>query len=60
VPVAFVTVVEGAPPPSEAELVEWVQGRLARFKAPKRVTVLEAMPLGGTGKISKPALRERL
>jgi fatty-acyl-CoA synthase len=60
VPAAFVTVVDGAPVPTEAELVSWVQERLARFKAPKRVTVLDAMPQGGTGKISKPALRELL
>lgn len=60
VPAAFVTLVDGAPVVGEAELIEWVQGRLARFKAPKRVTVLVAMPLGGTGKIAKPALRQLL
>ena len=60
VPAAFVTLVPGADPPADGELVEWVQGRLARFKAPRRVTVLDAMPLGGTGKVSKPALRQLL
>lgn len=60
VPAAFVTLVAGAPVVAEAELIEWVQGRLARFKAPKRVVVLDALPLGGTGKISKIALRAML
>jgi fatty-acyl-CoA synthase len=59
VPCAFVTVHAGATV-TEAELIAWVQERLARFKAPKRVVVLDALPVGGTGKISKPALRARL
>jgi fatty-acyl-CoA synthase len=62
VPAAFVTLVDGADPDAvgEDELIAWVQTRLARFKAPKRVVVLDALPLGGTGKISKPALRQLL
>jgi fatty-acyl-CoA synthase len=59
VPAAFVALREGASA-TEPELIEWVRTRLAHFKAPKRVTVLEALPTGGTGKISKPALRELL
>jgi fatty-acyl-CoA synthase len=62
VPAAFVTLVDGADPDvvGEDELIAWVQTRLARFKAPKRVVVLDALPLGGTGKVSKPALRQLL
>ncbi len=41
VPVAFVTLKEGAAA-SDAELIEHVRGRLARFKAPKRVHVRAA------------------
>ncbi len=37
-----------------------VQQRLARFNAPKRIVVLDALPIGGTGKVSKPDLRARL
>lgn len=59
VPAAFVTLRDGETA-TEAELVEWVQGRLARFKAPRKVTVLDTLPMGGTGKISKPALRDLL
>jgi fatty-acyl-CoA synthase len=59
VPAAFVALRDGEAA-TEAQLIEWVQGRLARFKAPRRVTVLDALPTGGTGKISKPALRSML
>lgn len=59
VPVAFVAFHEGATA-TEAELIEWVRGRLAHFKAPKRVVVVDALPIGGTGKVSKPALRAQL
>ncbi|MDQ3294807.1 MAG: AMP-binding protein, partial [Actinomycetota bacterium] len=60
VPAAFVSVPDGMPPPTEEELIEWVRARLARFKAPKVVRVLDELPKGGTGKIDKLALRARL
>ncbi len=41
------------------ELVEWVQGRLARFKAPKEIAFLPELPKGGTGKDRKAELRRR-
>lgn len=41
-----------------AELVEWVKGRIARYKAPKAVDFLEALPRTGSGKIQKSVLRE--
>jgi fatty-acyl-CoA synthase len=59
VPAAFVSLRAGSVV-TDAELIEWVQGRLARFKAPKQVTVLEELPKTGTGKISKPRLRDLL
>ena len=59
VPVAFVTLQDGRAT-TEAELIAWVQGRLARFKAPKQVVVLDELPKGGTGKIAKTELRARL
>jgi fatty-acyl-CoA synthase len=59
VPVAFVSLRAGGGA-TEEELIEWVRGRLARFKAPKQVTVLDDLPKTGTGKISKLLLRERL
>ncbi len=39
-------------------LVEHVRGKLARYKVPKQVTVVDAMPLSAAGKILKPELRK--
>ncbi len=59
VPAAFVAFHDGASA-TEQELIAWVHERLARFKAPKRVVVLDALPTGGTGKVSKLELRRLL
>ena len=56
VPRAFVSLVAGAVA-DEAELVAWVRGRLAAFKAPKSVVTLEDLPRVGTGKVDKQRLR---
>jgi acyl-CoA synthetase (AMP-forming)/AMP-acid ligase II len=58
VPRAYVVVRRGASV-REQELIEWVRGRLAHFKAPKRIDFLPELPKSGTGKILKTALRER-
>jgi long-chain acyl-CoA synthetase len=36
---------------------EWVRARLAKFKAPERVEVLEALPRNPNGKVVKALLR---
>jgi fatty-acyl-CoA synthase len=59
VPVAFVTAASGAAPDQE-ELREFARGRLARFKVPKRIEVVDELPKTGTGKIQKFVLRERV
>ena len=56
VPRAFVSLVLGATA-DEAMLIEWVRARLAGFKVPKSVVILDELPKGGTGKIQKQALR---
>jgi fatty-acyl-CoA synthase len=56
VPRAFVALHAGAEV-AEADLIAWVQERLARFKAPKSVVFIDDLPKGGTGKIDKQALR---
>jgi len=56
VPRAFVTLRAGASA-TPAELIAFVRDRLAHFKAPREVVVLDQMPLGGTGKIQKVVLR---
>jgi fatty-acyl-CoA synthase len=58
VPVAFVMLKPGAAC-TDAELIEHVRGRLARFKAPKRV-IFGPLPKTGTGKVQKKVLRDRL
>jgi fatty-acyl-CoA synthase len=55
VPVAFVT---GSDPDPD-ELVEFARERLARFKVPKRIEVVDELPKTGTGKIQKFRLREQ-
>ncbi|WP_062385674.1 long-chain-fatty-acid--CoA ligase [Demequina iriomotensis] len=40
-----------------AELQEWLGDRLARFKQPKDVVLVEALPRNAAGKVNKVALR---
>ena len=58
VPCAFVELKEGLRA-TEAEIVEHCRGRLAHFKAPRRV-VFGALPKTSTGKIQKYVLREQV
>jgi acyl-CoA synthetase (AMP-forming)/AMP-acid ligase II len=44
----------------EAELAAHCRERLAGFKVPKRIVVVDQLPKGGTGKILKASLREPL
>jgi len=58
VPRAFVSLVDtDDEPPTVDELIEFVRARLAHFKAPRDVIVLDDLPKGGTGKIQKQTLR---
>jgi fatty-acyl-CoA synthase len=58
VPHAYVSLVPGAAVEPD-ELVAWVRERLAGFKVPKAVTILDELPKGGTGKIQKQLLRAK-
>jgi len=44
---------------TEDELIAHMQEHLARFKVPKSVEIMEALPLSGMGKILKRDLREQ-
>jgi fatty-acyl-CoA synthase len=58
VPVAYVVL----SPPATAtpeELVEHCRGQLARFKVPKDVVLIDALPRNPSGKVLKRELRER-
>ncbi len=57
VPRAFVALRSGSDA-SPDELVAFVRARLAHFKAPKDVRIVDALPRGGTGKVLKTVLRE--
>jgi acyl-CoA synthetase (AMP-forming)/AMP-acid ligase II len=57
VPIAYVTLREAATT-TEAELIDFVRDRIARFKAPKRV-IFGDLPKTSTGKLQKNVLRER-
>ncbi|WCB95275.1 Long-chain-fatty-acid--CoA ligase [Baekduia alba] len=57
-PHAYVVLNPGADA-APAALVDHVRGRLARFKAPDVVEVLDALPTTSTGKIQKYELRAR-
>jgi fatty-acyl-CoA synthase len=59
VPVAFVTA-RGGRQIDEDELIAFARERLAGFKVPKRVVVVDELPKTGTGKIQKFALREKV
>jgi HIP---CoA ligase len=43
----------------EAALVSWCRERMANFKVPRHVEVVDAFPLNATGKVLKYRLRER-
>ncbi len=58
VPCAFVELKPGQEP-TQAELIEFCRGLLARFKVPKRI-VFGELPKTSTGKIQKFVLRERM
>jgi fatty-acyl-CoA synthase len=57
VPCAFVELKPGVTA-SEADMIEFCRGQLARFKVPKRI-VFGELPKTSTGKIQKFQLRER-
>jgi HIP---CoA ligase len=59
VPVAFVVPAPGAAPQAD-ELVAWCRERLAGYKVPRAVHVVDDLPLTTAGKVRKDELRARL
>ena len=53
---AFVVLRDGAAVTAD-ELVEHCRGQLARYKVPKEVTFLDALPRNPSGKVLKRELR---
>ncbi len=58
-PRAVVVAADPASPPTEDEIVAWCRERLASYKKPTSVIVVDALPRNATGKVVKPLLRER-
>jgi fatty-acyl-CoA synthase len=59
VPVAFVTA-RGSDVVDPEELIAFARERLARFKVPKRIVVVDELPKTATGKIQKFELRAQV
>jgi acyl-CoA synthetase (AMP-forming)/AMP-acid ligase II len=59
VPVAFV-VVDDAATVTADELLEHCRGQLAKFKVPKDVVFIDALPRNPSGKVLKRELRDRI
>ncbi len=49
----------GGAAPTEAEILAWLKSRLANFKIPKRVYLVEELPRNTMGKVQKNVLRDR-
>jgi fatty-acyl-CoA synthase len=58
VAVAFVTLHQGRTVTS-AEVAEVCHGRIASYKIPRHVVVLDALPMTGSGKVQKVMLRQQ-
>ncbi|MFD6894705.1 long-chain-fatty-acid--CoA ligase [Rhodococcus sp. NPDC060086] len=57
---AVVRLVDGAPRPTEAELVAFTTERLASYKKPQRIHIVGELPRNASGKILKRTLRDTL
>jgi acyl-CoA synthetase (AMP-forming)/AMP-acid ligase II len=55
-----VVVPAGGATPKEAELIGYLDGKLAKYKWPRRVFFWPALPKSGYGKIPKHLIRQRL
>jgi acyl-CoA synthetase (AMP-forming)/AMP-acid ligase II len=56
--VAFV-VATGGHHPDSGEIVAWCRERLANFKVPRRIEVVDSLPVTPSGKVMKFLLREK-
>lgn len=43
---------------TEADLLQWASGKIERFKLPEKILFCDALPVGNTGKASRPAARQ--
>lgn len=57
--IAVVIPTPGGKPPGEDDIIAMLAARLAKFKLPKRVFVLQELPRNAMGKVQKAELRSR-
>jgi acyl-CoA synthetase (AMP-forming)/AMP-acid ligase II len=55
---AFVVLAPGAPT-SASDIITWSREQMANYKVPRRVEILDELPLNATGKVEKLVLRDR-
>jgi acyl-CoA synthetase (AMP-forming)/AMP-acid ligase II len=58
VAMAFVVAKPGTAPTPES-IIGWARENMANYKVPRRVALVEALPLNATGKVTKFVLREQ-
>jgi acyl-CoA synthetase (AMP-forming)/AMP-acid ligase II len=56
---AFVVAAAGAEPDQD-EIIAWSREQMANYKVPRRVEVVDALPVNATGKVVKEELRARV
>jgi len=56
---AYVVLKDGAQAAAE-ELIDWTKQRIAAYKYPRQVEIVEALPMSATGKILKKELRKQV
>ncbi|GAA4157229.1 AMP-binding protein [Actinomadura keratinilytica] len=45
--------------PDPAEIIAWARANMSNYKVPRRVVLVDALPVNANGKIDKPALHAR-
>jgi acyl-CoA synthetase (AMP-forming)/AMP-acid ligase II len=55
---AFVVPMPGVQPKPD-EIVAWCREHMANYKVPRRVEIVDALPMNAAGKVQKFVLRER-
>ena len=58
-PIAIIVPADPAAPPTLDDLTSWVLGKLASYKKPTGIVVLDQLPRNASGKVLKHELRTR-
>jgi fatty-acyl-CoA synthase len=58
-PLAIVAPADAGDPPTGEDITAWCRERLAGYKCPRRVSVMDSLPRNPSGKVRKAELRDR-